>query len=98
MMLISNAQIHKVFELHMHRVHSPQARASDPVQSADKLTLSGRASEIQAIKSYVAVMDDVRSDKVRSLQGTIRKDRYQPSDADIASAILANAESAGMIS
>jgi hypothetical protein len=97
-MHISNARIQEVFELHMHRVRPVQTWASEAVQTADKLTLSGKANEIQAIKSYVAAMPDVRSDKVHHLQGMIRKDRYQPTDADIASAILANSASPGMIS
>lgn len=97
-MLIANTQIHKVFELHMQKVRPLAVSASESTRSADKLTLSGRASEMQAIKSYIAAMDEVRGEKVRSLQGMMRKDRYQPTDSEIASAILANVRSAGLIS
>ena len=94
-MHISNARIHKVFELHLHKVGASQIRLSDPVETPDKLTLSGRAGEIQAVRTTILGLNDVRNDKVRAVGQMIRKDLYQPSDYDIASAIIAGAGGRG---
>jgi hypothetical protein len=87
-MLIANAQVQKVYELHLHKVYNPQVRFTDPVSGPDKLTLSGRANEIQAIKSYVSTLSDTRSDMVGSLRTMVSKGTYQPSDQDTASAMI----------
>ncbi|MCX6375015.1 MAG: flagellar biosynthesis anti-sigma factor FlgM [Armatimonadetes bacterium] len=95
-MLISNPQVNKVFELHMHKIHLSQVKPSDPIGRSDKLTLSGRANEIQWVKTFVSALQDVRNDTVRPLQRMVGKDLYQPKDCDIASAILADAAQSQM--
>lgn len=97
-MLIANAQVSKVFELHLHKVYNPQVRFADPVSRPDKLTLSGRANEIQAVKSMISTFSEIRSDKVRSVQQMISKGTYQPSDYDIASAMVSGMSQAKLAS
>lgn len=87
-MLIANGQVQKVFELHLHKIYNPQVRFADPIGRSDKLTLSGRANEIQAVRSCIATLPDIRSDKVRSLQQSVSNGTYQANDYDIATAIL----------
>jgi len=88
-MLIANAQVSKVYELHLHKVYNPQVRFTDPVSGPDKLTLSSRANEMQAVRDYVSALPDIRGDKVLAFQHMIGKGTYQPSDYDTASAIVA---------
>ncbi len=88
-MHIANAQVNKVFELHLHKVYSAQFRPTDALSRPDKLTLSGRANEIQAIKSHISMLPDIRNEAIRPLQQQISKGNYQPSDFDTASAIIA---------
>lgn len=97
-MHIANAEVSKVFDLHLHKVYSSQIRFSDPVSRPDKLTLSGRANEIQAIKSFMSTLSDIRSDRVGQLQSMVGKDSYQPSDYDIASAMIAGMSGARIAS
>jgi len=88
-MLIANAQVQKVYELHLHKVYNPQVRFTDAVSGPDKLTLSGRANEMQAIKSFLSTLSDIRGDKVGPLRKMVGKGAYQSSDHDTASAMIA---------
>ncbi len=97
-MLIANAQAQRVFELHLHKVYNPQIRFADPVSRPDKLTLSGRANEMQAVRAYVSTLSDIRSDKVGPLQKMISKGTYQPSDHDTALAMIAGMSAARIAS
>jgi len=90
-MHISNTQIQKIFELHLHKVHASNVRPGSPARKPDQLTLSRQATEMQHIKRFVCTLPDIRQDKVRELQRTIDSGAYQTSDSDIASAILAGA-------
>ena len=90
-MHISNAQIQKVFELHMHKVRALDIRFADPVSSPDQLSLSRQATEMQHIKQYISGLPDVRHEKVRDLRGTIQEETYQVSNYDLASAMFASA-------
>ena len=90
-MHISNAQIQKIFELHLHKVRVSGVRPGGPVRKPDQLTLSRQATEMQNIKQFVSALPDIRQDKVYELRRTIESGGYQVSDSDIASAMFASA-------
>jgi len=91
-MHISNTQIQKIFELHLHKIHVSSVRPGSPAREPDQLTLSRQATEMQNIKRFVSALPDIRQDKVCELRRTIETGGYQVSDGDIASAILTSAK------
>lgn len=90
-MHISNAQIHKIFDLHLHRVHGDAVSAPGPERRPDQLTLSRQATEMQNIRRFLEGLPEVRSDKVGQFRRMIRLDAYEASDYEIASAMFAAA-------
>lgn len=87
-MHISNTEIQKIFETHVHKVRNSAIKPSEPARKSDQLTLSRQATDMQNIKQYVSMLPDIRQDKVREIQRTIEKGAYQISDEDIASAMF----------
>ena len=90
-MHISNAQVLRVFQLHVHKVHASGVGPGASVGQPDRLTLSRQATEMQNIKQFVSGLPDVRHDKVCDLRRMVDEGAYQVSDHDVASAMFAGA-------
>jgi anti-sigma28 factor (negative regulator of flagellin synthesis) len=85
---ISNTQINKVFELHMHKVNLSNVGPMLLTGRTDQLTISGRAAEMQSIKQFASKLPDTREDMVHAYRGMIADGTYQLSDYDLASAMF----------
>ncbi len=84
-MHISNAQLQKVLELHLHKVYATQPKSEAGMGSrADKLTLSRQAAEMQQIKQTLAQLPDTRENVVRDLKQKLRAGDYKISEEELA--------------
>jgi flagellar biosynthesis anti-sigma factor FlgM len=60
------------------------------VGGEDKVSLSSTMSEVQQLKAQLAQTPDVRASRVASLQQQIAQGTYNPSNQQIAAAMLAD--------
>ncbi len=91
-MHISNTQINKVLEVHLHRVY---AATSKPRMAAagepDQLVLSPKARDMQKVRDYLSETPAVREDVVSSLQSAVQSGQYRTESSDIADAMICGA-------
>ncbi|MDI6829047.1 MAG: flagellar biosynthesis anti-sigma factor FlgM [Armatimonadota bacterium] len=88
-MHISNSQIHKVLELHTHKINSSKPISGGiPSIQPDKLTLSRQAAEMQKIKQAIAELPSTRDDVVSDISNKIRQGKYALDEAELARRIL----------
>jgi flagellar biosynthesis anti-sigma factor FlgM len=90
---ISNGQVEKVLEAYLNRVNKSTKRDEPAPISAprDQVTLSARASKIEAARALYSQLPEVREDKVAEITRQMEQGRYQPSSGEIADAILQQA-------
>jgi flagellar biosynthesis anti-sigma factor FlgM len=60
-----------------------------PVDDGDTVQFSGALSEAQQLKAQLAQTPDVRASRVAALQQQLAQGTYQPSNGQIASALMA---------
>jgi flagellar biosynthesis anti-sigma factor FlgM len=89
-MQISNAQLNRVFELHLHRAYPRPLSSTSRCGIQDRLTISRQAVEMQNVKRHVLSLPDVRQDKVRQLRGMIENGSYEVSDHEVADAMFSD--------
>lgn len=91
-MQISNTQIQRVFELHLHKVYSPQTKpAISPVTRPDELVLSGKAAEIQRLQKTLAHLPDLRTGVVKDYQRRVNAGNYEVTGLELADKIATSA-------
>jgi flagellar biosynthesis anti-sigma factor FlgM len=89
---ISNAQIHRVLELHVHRVGGVQsASGAGAAERPDQLTLSRKATDMQEIKQQLTRLPDMRTGLVKDFKNKVQVGTYDVSEAEIAENMLATA-------
>jgi hypothetical protein len=91
-MHISNAQIHKVLELHLHRVsgvHSPTG--VNTAQQSDRLTLSRKATDMQDIKQLLARVPEMRVGVVNDFKNRVETGAYEVSELEVAENMMTSA-------
>ena len=88
-MHISNGQIQKVLELHLHKVYATRG-GSGPgfATGADELILSTRAAEMQQLKQAVARSPEIRSGLVQDLKQKVQSGNYQIDPQGLAAEIV----------
>lgn len=88
-MRISNAQIEKVFELHLNRVHSAQdGSGGGAAAKPDELILSTKATDMEQAKQKAAGLPEIRAGVVHQLKQKIQAGGYVAGDEDLAQAII----------
>lgn len=91
-MQISNTQINKVFELHLHKVYAAQSK---PTVSAgrgfDQLFISAKAADIQRTMKTVASLPSVRPEVVNGAKQMIQSGNYNTNGMDIAESMFSSA-------
>jgi flagellar biosynthesis anti-sigma factor FlgM len=86
---ISGNQVHKIFEVHVHRVYSARPTPDvDFVRQADSLVLSRQALDLQKVREATQRLPDIRQDTVQSIRNKINSGTYQVNEVDIAKKIL----------
>ena len=91
-MHVSNAEIQKVLDLHLHRVYGlREAPKTSPAQGADELILSRKASDVQEIKRQVAGLPDTRAGVVKGFRSKVQAGDYKISESEVAEKMLAAA-------
>ncbi|MDH7481936.1 MAG: flagellar biosynthesis anti-sigma factor FlgM [Armatimonadota bacterium] len=89
MMHISNSQIHKVLELHTHKVNTIRPITGVvPSSHPDKLILSKQATEMQKIKQVIAKLPSVRDDVIADIKSRIQFGKYAVNEDELARRIL----------
>lgn len=68
----------------------PQATTADNsgIDAGDRVDLSGTAAQVQAANAALADAPDVRSDRVAALQSQIQSGQYNPTNDQIAGAMM----------
>jgi len=88
---VSNAQLQKVLELHVHKVYSAGSRPPSCARgAADELVLSSRGEMIRAVKEKASQMPALRAEAVRELKQRIGRGDYTPDAGEIAEKMFAN--------
>ena len=88
-MYVSNTHIHRVMELHLHKVYAAQPTAgANAVSRADKLTISRQATEMHQIKQALVSLPDTRNDVVSDLRERISSGGYEVSEQQLAQNIF----------
>jgi negative regulator of flagellin synthesis FlgM len=88
-MHISNSQITKVLEVHLHRVYATQSKPkSASAGGPDQLVLSPKARDLQKVKDYLAATPVVREDVVNDLRSRVESGDYSTDSSEIADAIF----------
>lgn len=89
---ISNAQIQKVLELHLHKVNKLQEKpASSSSRGPDQLILSGKAAEMQKIKQHITGLPQVRANLVQELQQKLDSEQYHADSTELAESMFSSA-------
>jgi negative regulator of flagellin synthesis FlgM len=74
-----------------NQTQSPnQARSTEAtnVSAEDKVSLSSKHGEVQALTANLANVPEVRTDRVNALQQKVRSGQYQPDNQKVADAIV----------
>jgi flagellar biosynthesis anti-sigma factor FlgM len=84
-MHISNTQINKVMELHLHKVHAmlPSAGLS-AASGVDRLTFSRQATEMHKIKQAMASLPDIRNEIVEGIRQKVSAGDYEVNESQLA--------------
>jgi flagellar biosynthesis anti-sigma factor FlgM len=83
---INNAEIHKVLEVHLHKVYDTKCKAStSATKGPDQLILSPKAAELQLAKQAISGVSDTRDDLVQSLKAKLQSGTYNVEERNIAS-------------
>jgi negative regulator of flagellin synthesis FlgM len=73
------------------RTNGPQVPVVDvrpPVQGTDRVEISTRAADMEGLVDKVRSMPEVRQDKVDDVRERLTSGKFNPSDTDIADAII----------
>ena len=87
-MHISNAQIQKVLELHLHKVYSTRRGQTTGAAASDELVLSPKAADMQQVKQKIIGLPDTRADIVREMKHKIEAGEYKVGSAELADGII----------
>ena len=91
-MQISNTQISKVMEMHLHRVHAMQPSAGASAASGvDRLTFSRQATEMHKIKQAIASLPDIRNEIVDGIRQKITAGDYEIDEGQLAQSMFTSA-------
>jgi len=85
---VSNAQIQKVLELHLHKCRNTGRLPSCTAKAhCDQLVLSPRAATIQQVKEKAFTLPELRKDVVQDVKHRLESGDYKP-DPDVLAARL----------
>ncbi|MDO8587054.1 MAG: flagellar biosynthesis anti-sigma factor FlgM [Armatimonadota bacterium] len=91
-MHVSNAQIQKVLDLHLHRVYGlREVQDAGPARGTDELILSRKATDVREIKRQVAGLPDMRAGVVKGFRSKVQAGDYKVSESEVAEKMLAAA-------
>jgi negative regulator of flagellin synthesis FlgM len=94
-MRITNGQVEHILGAYLNRVQkSAEKSASERPAPQDRVSLSSRAADIDAARSRISDLPEVRADRVEHLRRMIARGDYNVSAVDIADAILSQARAA----
>jgi flagellar biosynthesis anti-sigma factor FlgM len=89
---ISNSQIQKVLELHLHKVNRLQEKpTSSSSRGPDQLILSGKAAEMQKIKQQITGLPQVRANIVQELRQKLDSGRYDADSTELVESMFSSA-------
>jgi hypothetical protein len=85
---INNAYIHKVLEVHLHKVHSREGKGKiEPGRAPDELVLSPKAADLQQVKQVIAELPETRIGMVRGIRNRVASGFYEPDAQELAQII-----------
>jgi flagellar biosynthesis anti-sigma factor FlgM len=91
-MHISNTQVSKVMELHLHKVYAALPAVGTAAASrADRITLSRQATEMQQIRQAISAISDTRSDVVSGIRQKVAAGDYEINEQQLAQSIFSRA-------
>jgi flagellar biosynthesis anti-sigma factor FlgM len=94
-MRITNGQVEHILGAYLNRVQKSGGKSTtDRSAPQDRVSLSSRAADIEAARSRIAGLPEVRTELVEHLRKAISRGDYSVSAVDIADAILAQARAA----
>jgi flagellar biosynthesis anti-sigma factor FlgM len=89
---INNAEIHKVLEVHLHKVYGTKSKAGiSSTKGPDQLILSPKATEMQQAKQVISSMPEVRDDLVQNLRAKLQAGTYNTEEQNTAGNMLDSA-------
>ena len=94
-MNISNTKIDPISILKTQKLSGSYLDTDETTGVSDRLTISDRASAIQAAKQHISKLPCVRADKVDAFRNMVTDGSYKTSPHDVASAIFDAAGNSG---
>jgi anti-sigma28 factor (negative regulator of flagellin synthesis) len=88
---IPNIQIQKILDLKLNRAQASQKAGSVSSTGADKLTLSGKAADVQSVKSKLSGLPEIRVGIVKGFKSKVQSGDYQAGGTDIAGSMFESA-------
>jgi negative regulator of flagellin synthesis FlgM len=89
-MIISNQQVQSILK-NYGMTGGRRINFSEPVSAParqDKLELSPKAQEMQAVRQKIASIPDVRSDRIEQIKAQIKSGDYYVASSDVAQKML----------
>ena len=90
-MQVPNIHIQEVLKLKLNRAQAGQKAGNVSSTGADNLTLSGKASDVQNIKSRLSGLPEIRVGIVKGFKSKVESGNYEAGGMDIAGSMFESA-------
>jgi len=88
---IPNIHIQEVLSLKLNRAQAGRKTGNVSSTGADELTLSGKAADVQSIKSRLSGLPEIRVGIVKGFKSKVQSGSYEAGGADVAGSMFESA-------
>jgi anti-sigma28 factor (negative regulator of flagellin synthesis) len=88
---ISNIQIQQALKIKLNRMREAEKTERTSATGADKLTLSGKAADVQSVRSKLSGLPEIRTGVVKGFKSKVDSGSYEAGGNDVATSMFQSA-------